>query len=76
MLYILECYAPKIENGGVHNISQSNTHVTSNLSGLYCDWGYTAEKDVESITCEADSTWRPNFICQKGKSCFYSILLP
>ncbi|VDI66853.1 Hypothetical predicted protein [Mytilus galloprovincialis] len=60
-----ECHAPKIENGGVHNISQRNTHVTSNLSGLYCDWGYTAAKDVESITCEADSTWRPNFICQK-----------
>lgn len=73
-LFIIECYAPNIEHGGLQNISQRNTHVTSKLSGLYCDRGYTAEVDVESITCEADRIWRPIFICQKGKSRLYFII--
>ncbi|XP_052077953.1 uncharacterized protein LOC127715870 [Mytilus californianus] len=62
-----ECYAPNIKNGGSEDIPQSYTHVTSKLSNLYCNSGYTAEVDVESITCEADGIWKPNYICQKGK---------
>ncbi|CAG2224590.1 CSMD [Mytilus edulis] len=61
----VECYRPNITNGSANS---NKTYVTSKITGLSCHNYFTPAYTVDEITCYANGSWAPEFICQRDCS--------